>query len=89
MLLYFPQGRFYSQHTPEIAFEPGITRLMEKIEKPFSLCFVSTLIDYFEFQKPSVSIYYELRDAEIYKDIATLEQAYKDFYWKCVKSQEK
>ena len=87
MLLYFPQGKFYSHQVGNISFEPGISMLARKIQRPYTLCFTCILIDYFEDKKPSLSVYFELHGPIETDNYLEIESAYNEFYHKCVNAQ--
>lgn len=57
LVLIFPQGKLYSNHTDQIKFEKGLMNLINSSQKKFQYLFAALFIDYFEHRKPSVYCY--------------------------------
>ena len=85
MLLMYPQGRLHSMYEHHFQFEKGIERMLRNMEGKVQVVFSANLVDCFTEPKPSLSIYTKSY-AGTYTT-AALEQAYNDFYARCLKKQ--
>jgi 1-acyl-sn-glycerol-3-phosphate acyltransferase len=85
MVLFFPQGEFQSHHLPEIRFEKGIQRLVKQADAGTRFCMICNLIDYFEHDKPTLTVYYKIIDNPVSDDVESL---YNTFYKSCIAQQK-
>jgi len=58
MVLIFPQGEIKSIHAPEITFQKGVFRIIERFEKPLQILISVALVDYASRPKPMVRFYF-------------------------------
>lgn len=56
LLVFYPQGKLYSQHHMALEFQKGIERMVEYSDN-FRLLMCANLIDYYAHPKPSLTIY--------------------------------
>lgn len=56
LLVFYPQGKLYSQHHMALEFQKGIERIVEQSDN-FRLLMCANLIDYYAYPKPSLTIY--------------------------------
>ena len=85
MLLMYPQGRLHSMYEHHFSFEQGINRILKNREGKVQVVFSANLVDCFTEPKPSLSIYTENYEGAF--TVEALEQAYNDFYAKCLEKQ--
>ena len=85
MLLMYPQGRLHSMYEHHFQFEKGIERMLKNTENEVQVVFSANLVDCFTEPKPSLSIYTENYEGAF--TVEALEQAYNDFYTRCLEKQ--
>ena len=85
MLLMYPQGRLHSMYEHHFQFEKGIERMLKNRERKVQVVFSANLVDCFTEPKPSLSIYTENYEGAF--TVEALEQAYNDFYTRCLEKQ--
>ena len=85
MLLMYPQGRLHSMYEHHFQFEKGIERILKNRERKVQVVFSANLVDCFTEPKPSLSIYTENYEGAF--TVEALEQAYNDFYTRCLEKQ--
>lgn len=85
MLLMYPQGRLHSMYEHHFSFEQGINRILKNREGKVQVVFSANLVDCFTEPKPSLSIYTENYEGAF--TVEALEQAYNDFYTRCLEKQ--
>ena len=85
MLLMYPQGRLHSMYEHHFQFEKGIERMLKNTENEVQVVFSANLVDCFTEPKPTLSIYTESYGGTY--TTAALEQAYNDFYARCLEKQ--
>ena len=85
MLLMYPQGRLHSMYEHHFQFEKGIERMLKNTENEAQVVFSANLVDCFTEPKPTLSIYTESYGGTY--TTAALEQAYNDFYARCLEKQ--
>ena len=85
MLLMYPQGRLHSMYEHHFSFEQGINRILKNREGKVQVVFSANLVDCFTEPKPSLSIYTENYEGAFTRE--ALEQAYNEFYMKCLEKQ--
>ena len=85
MLLMYPQGRLHSMYEHHFQFEKGIERILKNRERKVQVVFSANLVDCFTEPKPSLSIYTENYEGAF--TVEALEQAYNDFYARCLEKQ--
>ncbi len=87
LVLIFPQGKLSSGHTPQIAFEKGVQRIIAASKKQFQYIFASILVDYFNQRKPTVHVYLENWKGTEYTSLQVIKNAYNKHYEKAVQKQ--
>ena len=85
MLLMYPQGRLHSMYEHHFQFEKGIERMLKNRERKVQVVFSANLVDCFTEPKPSLTIYTENYEGAF--TVEALEQAYNDFYARCLEKQ--
>ena len=83
LVLLFPQGKFASIYDRSFVFEPGIERIIKKVNGRVQIFFQANLIDYFSHKKPSLYIYLKECD-QLKPDISSIQEMYNTFYEACV-----
>jgi 1-acyl-sn-glycerol-3-phosphate acyltransferase len=88
LVLMFPQGEIQSLHMSEFIFEPGIDRILGKVENEIQMLFIANLVDYFSKPKPTLYAYLkEFKPAGL--SHIELQEAYNSFYSGCVETNKK
>lgn len=75
LLVLYPQGKLYSQHSPEILFQKGIGRLITKSGKPAIIMAVA-LTEYYAHKRPSLVIHLKEFESAEKLNLAQLQEAY-------------
>lgn len=57
LVVIFPQGKLYSSHIDEVAFEKGLMNIINSSGKKFQYLFAVIFTDYFQNRKPSINCY--------------------------------
>ena len=57
LVLMFPQGRLQSMHVPDITFEKGVFRLIEKVQGPCQVIYCAVVLEYLESFKPTAHLH--------------------------------
>lgn len=87
LLVLYPQGKLYSQHSPEIQFLQGIDRIIAKSDKPAIIMAVA-LTEYYTHKRPSLVIHLkEFESAEKF-NLAQLQEAYNLMLNNCIKKHD-
>lgn len=85
MVLLFPQGKIESVYIHTFQFEPGIGRIIKKVDGQIQILFMANLIDYFSDRKPGLYMYIsEYKNDEF--DTKSIQDAYNLFYARCISS---
>lgn len=88
LLVFFPQGKLYSQHYQTLEFTSGITRILQG--KPNCRILMSVnLIDYYTHKKPTLSIYLKEYSFEENFNLAQFQFSYNMFLKQCIYEQDK
>ncbi|MEM9933356.1 MAG: 1-acyl-sn-glycerol-3-phosphate acyltransferase [Bacteroidota bacterium] len=88
LVLYFPQGRLFSQYEPEMVFQPGIEKVLNRLEKPVHICFFVSMIDYLSDFKPTLTIYLQSVPLEKVKTTDELQTAFQQHYDQVLATQK-
>lgn len=80
LVLIFPQGQLHSLHSKTIAFEKGVSRIINASQKKFNYVFSVILTDYFDKRKPSVNIALQNWEAPEYTGLQVIKSAYNKHY---------
>lgn len=88
LLVFYPQGKLYSQHHMALEFQKGIERIVEQTEN-FRLLMCANLVDYYANPKPSLTIY--LQEYERLNDfsLTQFQLTYNLFLKQSVHKQDK
>lgn len=89
MVLVFPQGEIESQHKHQFRFEKGIERVLKNLgNQPIQILFVSNLVDYFSYRKPTLAM--NLKEA-VLTDYSSgeIENEFNKFHAECIENQLK
>lgn len=86
-VLLFPQGRIESLHVGHIRFQSGVGYLLRRAPEGLRIGFNVNLPDYFAHRRPALNVYFESRAAGEFSSTADLEEAYNDFYQRCIRRQ--
>ncbi len=88
LLVFYPQGKFFSQHHMTLEFAKGIERLVQ--DKPnCRLVMVANLIDYYGEKKPTLSIYLNEYIYDGSFNLIQFQFAYNMFLKQCIHQQDK
>ncbi|MXV51852.1 glycerol acyltransferase [Pedobacter sp. HMF7647] len=80
LVLYFPQGKLYSNHLDKISFEKGILRIINACETQFQYVFAASFVDYFDKRKPTLTCYLKRWTPAEPLDLTAIADAYNDHY---------
>jgi len=87
MVLFFPQGKIWSAYLTHIRFEKGIEYILKKTEPgKIQVIFLVNLTDYLSEPKPSLFQYLEEYDRGDFS-CSVIENAYNDFFTRCISTQ--
>ncbi len=87
LLVFFPQGKLFSNHVSPIKFEKGIERVISNSTN-LQIIFMVNLVDYYASKKPSLSINLKEYPIETF-DFINFQEAYNTFYKVCIDNQDK
>ncbi|MEO8794458.1 MAG: 1-acyl-sn-glycerol-3-phosphate acyltransferase [Daejeonella sp.] len=80
LVLIFPQGKLYSNHTQQIKFEKGLMNLVNSSKKKFQYCFAALFVDYFEFRKPSAYCYLQSWEGAEFTSLQLIKSNFNKHY---------
>ena len=80
LVLIFPQGKLYSNHVKEIAFEKGLINLINSSQKNFQYLFAASFVDYFEKRKPTVTCYLQTWEGAEFTSLQLIKSSYNKHY---------
>lgn len=83
ILFFFPQGEILPQSTPEIKFQKGAYKIVERSKNNINLLFVVNLTEYFSNRKPTLFTFYKLIDPTSITKAEDLEYAYQQYLNEC------
>jgi Acyltransferase len=80
LVLIFPQGKLYSNHTGSVEFQKGLMNLISNSSGNFQCLFAALFVDYFAHRKPAVTCYLqEYKDAGPV-NLESVQSAYNQHY---------
>lgn len=80
LVLVFPQGKLYSSHVDQVAFEKGLINLINSSQKKFQYVFCASFVDYFENRKPTVNCYLRNWEGAEFTSLQLIKGAYNKHY---------
>ncbi len=80
LVLFFPQGKLYSNHTDSIVFEKGLINLINSSKKNFQYMFAASFVDFFAKRKPSVTCYFQTWEGAEFTSLQLIKNAYNKHY---------
>ena len=80
LVLIFPQGQLHSQHSKNISFEKGISRIINASQKTFNYIFAVILTDYFDQRKPKLKITLQNWESPEFASLQVIKSAYNKHY---------
>lgn len=80
LVLIFPQGKLYSNHTDEIQFQKGLMSMINISEKKFQYIFAAAFADYFEHRKASITCYLQDWEGAEFTSLQLIKSAYNKHY---------
>ncbi|QKG80120.1 hypothetical protein FHG85_07550 [Tenuifilum thalassicum] len=88
VLVYYPQGRLHSQHHMGLEFQKGIERIAQQSDN-FRLLMCANLIDYYNYKKPSLTIYLQEYDRLTDFSLTQFQLTYNLFLKQSIYKQDK
>ncbi len=88
LLLMYPQGKIESLYHYPVKFESGLVKIIGKLQQPVELVFLTVLIEYFSFRKPTLFIFIKTHPFKKDYTIEEIEHAYNDFLIQSIKKQK-
>lgn len=80
LVLVFPQGKLYSNHTDQIQFQKGLMNMINISKRKFQYIFAATFVDYFEHRKPSIHGYLEEWEGAEFTSLQLIKSAYNKHF---------
>lgn len=80
LLLIFPQGKLFSNHTNNINFQRGLMSIINSSSNNFQFLFSAGFTDYFENRKPTVTCYLQNWKPESDINILSIQEAFNQHY---------
>ncbi len=77
LVTIFPQGKIHSQYEREIHFQPGIGRMLDRMESNIQIIFYSAHLDYGAFSKPTLHFRLKYYSPQKGSYEGQLEEAYR------------
>ncbi len=87
LMVFFPQGKLYSQHHITLEFQKGIERIVANSHK-FRLLMCANLIDYYAYRKPSLNIYIQEFERLTHFDLMRFQITYNLFLKQSIHKQD-
>lgn len=87
LVLVFPQGKLYSNHSRTINFKKGVMQMINSSQKKIDIVFAATFVDYFAKRKPTAQTYLQQWETEEYVSLQLLKSAYNKHYDQSVVKQ--
>ncbi|WP_423149567.1 lysophospholipid acyltransferase family protein [Rubrolithibacter danxiaensis] len=82
LVLFFPQGKLYSNHVTEVDFQKGLINIINASNKNFQYVFLSMFVDYYQCRKPFITCYLKTWAAEEYTSLQLIKSAFNKHYEK-------
>ena len=80
LVLIFPQGKLYSNHTDEIQFQKGLMNMINISKRKFQYIFAASFVDYFEHRKASINCYLQEWEGAEFTSLQLVKSAYNKHY---------
>ncbi len=80
LVLIFPQGKLYSNHTDEIQFQKGLMNMINISKRKFQYIFAAAFVDYFEHRQASVNCYLQDWEGAEFTSLQLVKSAYNKHY---------
>lgn len=88
LLVFYPQGKLYSQHHMALEFQKGIERIVEQASN-FRLLMCANLIDYYAYPKPSLTIHLQEYERLTDFNLTRFQLTYNLFLKQSIYKQDK
>ncbi|MEM6631601.1 MAG: lysophospholipid acyltransferase family protein [Bacteroidota bacterium] len=87
LVVIFPQGKIHSQYETEIDFQPGIGKILDRVEGKSQVVFYAAHMDYLNYSKPI--LHFRLGTYTHQKGNASkeIERAYRDHFARSLAAQ--
>lgn len=80
LVLIFPQGKLYSNHSESIHFEKGLINMINSSGKKFQYVFAAIFSDFFANRKPSIYCYLKQWEAEEFTSLQLIKSTFNKHY---------
>ncbi|MEJ7693077.1 lysophospholipid acyltransferase family protein [Daejeonella sp.] len=80
LVLLFPQGKLYSNHTDDIQFQKGLMNMINISKRKFQYIFAANFLDYFEHRKASLTCYLQDWEGAEFTSLQLIKSAYNKHY---------
>lgn len=80
IVLIFPQGKLYSNHSENIFFEKGLMNMVNSSNKKFQYIFAAIFMDFFANRKPSIYCYFKKWEAEEFTSLQLIKSRFNKHY---------
>ncbi len=86
LVLIYPQGKLYSQHTDHFEFQKGVELLTDKLlhEIEYDLVMMYFTTEYFERKTPGAYIYID----QVVKEMSNLQARFQSFASSCIQQHK-
>lgn len=80
LLLIFPQGKLFSNHTNSVNFQRGLMSIIAASNNQFQFILSAAFADYFEERKPTITCYLQNLNPDIEMNLKSIQEAYNRHY---------
>ncbi len=80
LVLIFPQGKLYSNHTQDIKFEKGLMNMINSSKRKFQYIFAATFVDYFEHRKATINCYLQSWEGAEFTSLQLIKSTYNKHF---------
>ena len=80
LVIIFPQGKLYSNHTDQIEFQKGLMNMINISKRKFQYIFAASFVDYFEHRKASVICYLQVWEGAEFTSLQLIKSAYNKHF---------
>ncbi len=88
VVLIFPQGLIETKYRFPFHFEKGVEAILKRSSGNARILFIANMIEYYSEARPSLYIYYELPELGNQPGREVIEDAYNEFFAKCIAKQK-
>ena len=87
LVVVFPQGKIHSQYETDIVFQPGIGKILDRVEGKTQVVFYAAHMDYLSYPKPILHFRLKSYVHQKGNSSSVIENAYREHYRRSLAAQ--